>query len=124
MSRRGRPVHPRITKKTMDLLQLKDNINKAGFSPEGLDLINMIMDKAIKRGKLEKEEKDELFGIIDIEIESAKIVADAKKEIGLALNDFADGVEDAVAKAMEEIKALEITPSAPPKPGCASQENQ
>jgi len=106
----------------MNLQQLKDTINKAGFSPECLDLINMIIDKAIKRGRLEKEERDEIYGIIDIEIEAVNIVDNAKKEIAAALNDYADGVDGAIRQAAREIDDLDKSLSpVPPKPNRANQ---
>jgi uncharacterized protein (UPF0218 family) len=91
----------------MNLQQIKDNINKAGFSSAGLALINVIMDKAIERGRLEKTEKNNIDNIIDIEIEAAKIIADAKKEIAKALNDYADGIDAAIGKAADDLELLD-----------------
>ena len=98
----------------MDLQQIKDDVTKAGFSEDGVGLINSILDKAIKRGNLEKQEKDEICGIIEIEIEVAKIEIEAKKQMAQALLEFADGVNAAVEKAVDEIEALDKMSFAPP----------
>ena len=101
----------------MDLQQIKGDIAKAGFSREGMALINAELDKAIGRGKLEKEEKEKIQGIMDLEIEAAKIVADANKEMAAALNEFADGIEAAIIKAAEGIGEFgTVSAVAPPKP--------
>jgi gas vesicle protein len=96
----------------MNLQQVKDTINNAGFSPEGLDFLNMIINKAIKRGNLEKEEREQIDEVIDIEIEAAQIVADTKKEIAAALNDYADGVDNAIRRVAKEIDDLDKSLSA------------
>jgi hypothetical protein len=93
--------------KNMTLQSLKEDINKAGFSEETLALINAKLDQAIARGKLEKMEKEEIQAIMDLEIEAAKLENDTKKQIAVALNEFADGVEGAIAAAIDEIEALE-----------------
>lgn len=91
----------------MNLQKIKDDVSKAGFSEDGLNLINSILDKAIKRDKLEKSEKDEICGIIEIEIEVAKIEIDAKQQTAQALLEFSDGVDAAVEKAVDEIENLD-----------------
>lgn len=99
----------------MNLQTLKEDIGKVGFSEEGLALINAMMDKAIACGSLEKWEREEIQAIMDLEIEGAKLEADAKKRIAVALNDFADGVDNAIAIAIDEIETLEKNKVAVPK---------
>ncbi len=98
----------------MNLQIFKDDIQKAGFSKEGLDFINMIVDTAIKRGdeRLKKEERDEIVAVIDLEIENAKLEAGTKKQIVGVLDEFADNIEEAIVAAIGEIEALEEKPPA------------
>jgi len=91
----------------MDLQKMKDDMNNAGFSPEAMVAINAIMDRAIKRGKLEKDENDDLCGIIELEVEAAKIEINARKQMISALDDFADSVERAVCDAASKIKKID-----------------
>ncbi|MCU0653297.1 MAG: hypothetical protein MUD10_03500 [Candidatus Pacebacteria bacterium] len=101
----------------MDLKQLKNEVDSAGFSREGTIIINNLLAKAEKRGYLEKEERDELNGIIDLEIEGAQIEADAEKEVAGVLNECADGVEDKLGQAIAELEQEENElAAAPPKP--------
>jgi hypothetical protein len=93
--------------KNMNLQTLKEDIGKAGFSEEGLALINAMMDKAIARGSLEKREKEDIQAVMDVEIAAAKLEADAKKQVAVALNEFADGVDNAISQAIDEIEALD-----------------
>jgi len=87
----------------MNLQQIKKDAEQAGFSSDSLNLIGGIIDEAIKRGKLEKEEIDRICQIIDVEVKTAQVIADARKEIAAALNDYADGLDSAVAQAAKEI---------------------
>lgn len=103
----------------MDLQKIKEDLNQAGFSSNGLGFINAVMDEAIGRGKLEKTEKDKIRGIIDIEIETAKIVANAKKEIANELNEYADNLDAAIAEAADDLEALNKSLPNQPKSGGA-----
>lgn len=91
----------------MNLSTFKDDVNKAGFSEEALGLINAILDKAIKRGSLEKEERDEIGSIMDIEIGASKLEVDTKKKVIAALNELAGGIESAIDQALAELLALD-----------------
>ena len=91
----------------MNLQQVKEIINKAGFSEESLRLMNEILDEAIKNGYLTKEAKDKLLGIIDIEIEAANLEADAMEEVAMALESFAADVDRAVDKTSDDLESIE-----------------
>lgn len=91
----------------MDLQQVKEILNKAGFSEESLEVMNGIFDEAIKRGYLTKEEKEKLLGIVDVEIEAANLEADAMEEIAMALESFAGEVDQAIDKTAEDLKIAE-----------------
>jgi len=91
----------------MNLQQVKEILNKAGFSEESLKVINEVLDEAIKNGYLTKEAKDKLLGIIDIEIETANLEADAMEEVAMALESFAGEVDKAVDKTEEDLKSTD-----------------
>lgn len=91
----------------MNLQQVKEIINKAGFSEESLKVINEILDEAIKNGYLTKEAKDKLLGIIDVEIEAANIEADAMEEVAMALENFAVEVDKAVDKTEKDLESID-----------------
>ncbi|MFH1602092.1 MAG: hypothetical protein ABIB61_04005 [Candidatus Shapirobacteria bacterium] len=86
----------------MDLQQLKETLNKAGFSEESTKVINEILDQAIARGSIKAEEKEKLLGIVDIETEAANIEADALEEVADSLTAFAQEVEQATEQALKE----------------------
>lgn len=88
----------------MDLSQVREILNKAGFSEESMRVMNEIMDEAIKKGFITQEAKEKLLAIIDLEIEAANVEADAMEEVALALESFADELERASDKAGEELK--------------------
>lgn len=91
----------------MDLQQVKDTLNKAGFLEESLRVINEILDSAIKRGYITKDEKTKLLGVIDLEIEAANIEADAMEEVAMALESFANEIDKATEKAEKEIESAD-----------------
>ena len=91
----------------MDLQQVKDLLNKAGFSEESLEVINRVLDGAIERGSITKDEKAKLLGVIDIEIEAANIEADAMEEVAAALESFASEIDRATEKAEKEIESAD-----------------
>lgn len=96
----------------MDLQQVKDTLNKAGFSEESLKALNQVLDQAIARGSISQEEKTKLLGIIDVEIDSANIEADAMEDVALALESFADDVDRATDKAAEDLENIDKNLSA------------
>src|SRR3989344_5769408 len=91
----------------MDLQQVKDTLNKAGFSEESLKALNQVLDQAIARGSITQEEKTKLLGIIDVEIDGANIEADVMEDVGMALESFADDVDRATDKAAEDIENID-----------------
>lgn len=91
----------------MNLQQVKEILNKAGFSGESLKVINEVLDEAIKNGYLTKEAKDKLLGIIDIEVEAANLEADAMEEVALALENFASEVDKAVDKTEKDLESVD-----------------
>ena len=91
----------------MNLQQVKEILNKAGFSEESLKVINEILDGAIKNGYITKEAKDKLLGIIDIEVEAANLEADAMEEVAMALESFASEVDKAVDKTGEDLESID-----------------
>lgn len=93
----------------MNLQQVKEILNKAGFSEESLKVINEILDEAIKNGYLAKETKDKLLGIIDVEIEAANLEADAMEEVAMALESFAGEVDKAVDKTEKDLESVDKT---------------
>lgn len=91
----------------MELQQIKDTLNKAGFSEDSLRAINQIIDQAIVRGSITQEEKTKLLGIIDVEIDAANIEADAMEDVAMSLESFADDVDRATDKATEDIENID-----------------
>jgi hypothetical protein len=91
----------------MTLQQVKDILNKAGFSEESLKVINEVLDEAIKNGYLTKEAKDKLLGIIDVEVEAANLEADAMEEVAMALENFASEVDKAVDKTEQDLESID-----------------
>lgn len=91
----------------MNLQQIKEILNKAGFSEESLKVINEVLDEAIKNGYLTKEAKDKLLGIIDVEVEAANLEADAMEEVALALENFASEVDKAVDKTEKDLESVD-----------------
>jgi len=91
----------------MNLQQVKEILNKAGFSEESLKVINEILDGAIKNGYITKEAKDKLLGIIDVEVEAANLEADAMEEVAMALESFASEVDKAVDKTGEDLESID-----------------
>jgi heterodisulfide reductase subunit C len=91
----------------MNLQQVKEILNKAGFSEESLKVMNEVLDEAIKNGYLTKEAKDKLLGIIDIEVEIANLEADAMEEVAMALESFADEIDKAVDKTEKDLESTD-----------------
>jgi len=91
----------------MDLQQVKNILNKEGFSEESLKVVNEILDGAIERGSITKDEKAKLLGVIDIEIEAANIEADAMEEVAAALESFAGEIDKVTEKAEKEIESAD-----------------
>jgi len=91
----------------MNLQQVKDILNRTGFSEESLRVINEVLDEAIKNGYLTKEAKDKLLGIIDIEVETANLEADAMEEVAMALESFAGEVDKAVDKTEKDLESVD-----------------
>jgi len=91
----------------MNLQQVKEILNKAGFSEESLKVINEILDEAIKNEYLTKEAKEKLLGIIDVEVEAANLEADAMEEVALALESFAEEVDKAVGKTEKDLESID-----------------
>lgn len=91
----------------MNLQQVKEILNKSGFSEESLEVMNKVLDEALENGYLTKEAKDKLLGIIDIEVETANLEADAMEEVALALESFASEIDKAIAKTEEDLKSID-----------------
>ncbi len=91
----------------MNLQQVKEVLNKAGFSEESLKVMNEVLDEAIKNGFITKEAKDKLLGIIDVEIEAVNIEADAMEEVAMALESFANEVDKAVDKTEKNLESTD-----------------
>lgn len=91
----------------MTLQQVKEILNKAGFSKESLKVMNEILDEAIKNGYITKEAKDKLLGIIDVEVEAANLEADAMEEVAMALENFAGEVDKAVDKTEKDLESVD-----------------
>src|SRR3989344_6686036 len=91
----------------MNLQQVKETLNKAGFSEESLKAMNQILEQAIARGSITQEEKTKLLGIIDVEIDGANIEADAMEDVALALESFADDVDRATDKAADDLENID-----------------
>jgi len=86
----------------MDIEEVKEIIDRAGFSEEAKKVMDEIFEKAIKRGGLELEEKQKLLEIVDFETERANLEADVLEEIALALEGFATDVRESTEIALGE----------------------
>ncbi|PIV06570.1 hypothetical protein COS53_04175 [Candidatus Shapirobacteria bacterium CG03_land_8_20_14_0_80_35_14] len=93
----------------MDLQQIKEILNKAGFSAESLTVMNQVLDEAIEKSFLTKEGKEKLLGIIDTETELANIEADTMEQVAIALESFASELDKANEIAGNEVDTAEKT---------------
>lgn len=92
-------IKPPPRYKNMDLLQLKEILNKAGFTKESLEVMNQILDTAIRQGSLTKEEKNKLLAVIDLEMETGNLEAEAMEKAAAALEAFAKEVDQLANEA-------------------------
>lgn len=91
----------------MELKNLKEQISKAGFSAEALASLNLILDAAIARGSLAKEDQAKMTAIVNKEIEQSKMQASVMEEIAFGLEEYAGELDLAAKIADGKIKAVE-----------------
>ena len=93
----------------MDLNQIKEAIQKAGFSAEALERLNQILEAASARGALTDEEKNQLLTIIDLELEANDLEAEACSDVVAAIDDFAAEVNPAVEEVNKKLDEAQKT---------------
>lgn len=91
----------------MDLQNLKDQLNKAGFSEEALKSLNAILDTAIARGELLEDEKKQLSAIIDEEMEKMNTQAAVMEEIAYGLDTYVNELSQIENIADQKTKRVE-----------------
>jgi hypothetical protein len=91
----------------MNLQQVKEILNQAGFSKESLAAMNQIVDEAIKNGFLSKQAKEKLLGIVDLEIEAANLEADAMEEVAMALESYANDIDQALEMTEKDLETTD-----------------
>lgn len=90
-----------------NLQEIKEALNKSGFSAESLIVINQIIDQAIADGFISIEEKDRLLGIVDAEIELANIEEEVKEDVSFALESYTnelDQIDKHLAEKTDKVK--------------------
>lgn len=92
----------------MELQNLKEQLNKAGFSAEALASLNSILDTAIAAGgTISEEDQGKMQSIIDKEIEQSKMQASVMEEIAFGLEEYAGELDLAAKIADGRIKSVE-----------------
>jgi hypothetical protein len=91
----------------MDLNNLKEQINKAGFSEEAIASLNLILEGVTTGENLSEEDRGKIAEIVDQEIEQAEIQASIMEEIAFALEEYAGEVDLAAKIADEKTKSVE-----------------
>lgn len=91
----------------MNLQQFKDEIKKTKFYSNTNEVIDKILTKAIKRGKLLEDEKRNLAEIINLEYEVLNVEAEAIKNIKERLNEYNRDLEKTAEQASREIENLD-----------------
>lgn len=91
----------------MDLNALKVKINETAFSPEVLQSLNEILDRAIASGSLSDEDRTTMADLIDVDADVDSLLADAHEEVMLALTNQADELTRVSQIAEVEEKAAE-----------------
>jgi len=91
----------------MELQNLKEQINKAGFSQDALASLNSILDKAIATGSFSEEDRGKMSKILDGEIEQSKTQAAVMQEIVFGLESYANELDQIVKVADEKVKSAE-----------------
>lgn len=91
----------------MKLQQLKEEINKVGFSQDALIIMIDILDKAISRKKITDEEKNELSEIIRLEIDASNTLADALSEFSQSIKEYDDELGEIAEDAEKDMKNIE-----------------
>jgi len=89
----------------MNYQQLKEKLDNAYFSEESRKIINQILDKAIKDGKLVEKEKQKLGAIIQAEIDLAETELQAVKSTNKIMQDFAQKLEKTMEQTIEEVES-------------------
>lgn len=87
----------------MNMTDLKQILNSAGFSQTTLEGINQILEK----GSLTEEDKKSLLKLVDNEIETRKIEAQFHEDMAIALESLVQEVDTAATIAEENLKNLE-----------------
>lgn len=91
----------------MELQNLKEQINKAGFSEETLNSLNLILDTAIAKGSLSEEDQGRMSEIIDKEMAQAKTQAAVMEEIAFGLESYTGELDQIAKVADEKTKSVE-----------------
>lgn len=91
----------------MELKNLKEQINKAGFSEEILASLNSVLDTAIARGSFSEGDQEKLQAIITREIEQSKTQVSIMEEIVFGLEEYAGELDLADKIANEKTKIVE-----------------
>lgn len=77
----------------MNLQELKQKLNEAGFSPEIAEKLDAILSKAVTAGGLSEADKAQMMELIDIDIEAGNLEADAMENMAIMLDSYADETE-------------------------------
>ena len=91
----------------MELKDLKEQINKAGFSEEALASLNSIVDSAIARGSLSEEDQKKMSEILNNEIEQSGMQASIMEEIAFGLEEYAGELDQAEKIADQKAELAE-----------------
>ena len=95
----------------MKLEEIKAIVNKAGFSEQALMGLNLILDGAMKRGKMTEVEKKQALDIVDKEIDKGYLEMEAVADIAMAFTEFAEDVnqlDDILTGDLEEVERAAV----------------
>ena len=84
----------------MELQELRQKISEVGFSTEVAAKLDEILAKAIANGVLGEADKTQMLELVDIDIESGKLEADAMENMATMLDSYANETES-LAKAAD-----------------------
>jgi polyhydroxyalkanoate synthesis regulator phasin len=91
----------------MGLQEIKKMLAECPCHPEIALKAQEIMDAAIARGSLTKDEQTKIIALMDLEVQANDIEADALEAKAQAFTNFADESEQILTEAEAELLALD-----------------
>ena len=86
----------------MTIPELRQAIRSAGLSTEAMEAALSVLDQAEQRGGLTAEHTERLETIVGIEVDVAKLEADALDETAEVLEEYANELDGTITEATDE----------------------